>query len=71
MFGNITPNIITSSSSGETLEGKKLRVVVVEVRPVIKYITINKEWFTLYTNILLHLLGFWRMFVVISSPEEG
>lgn len=43
MFGNSTPNIITSSSSGETLEGKKLRVVVVEVRPVIKYITINKE----------------------------
>ena len=35
MFGNITPNIINSSSSGETLEGKKLRVVVVEVRPVI------------------------------------
>ena len=35
MFGNITPNIVNSSSSGETLEGKKLRVVVVEVRPVI------------------------------------
>ena len=43
MFGNITPNIINSSSSGETLEGKKLRVVVVEVRPVIEYITVNKE----------------------------
>lgn len=43
MFGNITPNIVNSSSTGETLEGKKLRVVVVEVRPVIDYIRINKE----------------------------